>query len=240
MNGTQVHPNGSSYGIMHNKFMVIDANSANPDDAYVWTGSSANTSIAAVDGSGIVTGVSGGATTITYALSAGCYNTRNVTVKASPVITGASSVPVGSTIALSGSPSGGTWASSAYSVAVVNYLGSVSGIAAGSVYISYTYVGCVTTWPVAVTSSGSRMNVDTKVELVKLYPNPNAGIFQLEAPKQGVLGIVDSRGAVVLRANIAAGVKTIELPVNPANGTYICNYTTDNGEIAWFTFILNR
>lgn len=33
-------PNGSSYGIMHNKFMVIDANSANPDDAYVWTGSS--------------------------------------------------------------------------------------------------------------------------------------------------------------------------------------------------------
>lgn len=31
---------GSDYFIMHNKFMVIDALSANPDDAIVWTGSS--------------------------------------------------------------------------------------------------------------------------------------------------------------------------------------------------------
>ncbi len=33
-------PDAGSYTIMHNKFMVIDANSANPADAYVWTGSS--------------------------------------------------------------------------------------------------------------------------------------------------------------------------------------------------------
>lgn len=33
-------PTSASYGIMHNKFMVIDANSSNTDDSYVWTGSS--------------------------------------------------------------------------------------------------------------------------------------------------------------------------------------------------------
>lgn len=32
-------PTSGSYGIMHNKFVLIDAYSTNPDDAYVWTGS---------------------------------------------------------------------------------------------------------------------------------------------------------------------------------------------------------
>lgn len=32
-------PDGSDYGIMHNKFFVFDAESSNPDDAIVWTGS---------------------------------------------------------------------------------------------------------------------------------------------------------------------------------------------------------
>jgi phosphatidylserine/phosphatidylglycerophosphate/cardiolipin synthase-like enzyme/DNA/RNA endonuclease YhcR with UshA esterase domain len=32
-------PDGSNYGIMHNKFFVFDATSADPDDAIVWTGS---------------------------------------------------------------------------------------------------------------------------------------------------------------------------------------------------------
>jgi phosphatidylserine/phosphatidylglycerophosphate/cardiolipin synthase-like enzyme len=32
-------PQGSNYSIMHNKFLVFDAKSSNPDDAFVWTGS---------------------------------------------------------------------------------------------------------------------------------------------------------------------------------------------------------
>jgi phosphatidylserine/phosphatidylglycerophosphate/cardiolipin synthase-like enzyme len=32
-------PTSSGYGIMHNKFVIIDGNSTNPDDAIVWTGS---------------------------------------------------------------------------------------------------------------------------------------------------------------------------------------------------------
>lgn len=36
---TLASPTGSGYGICHNKFVVIDANSANAADAFVWTGS---------------------------------------------------------------------------------------------------------------------------------------------------------------------------------------------------------
>src|SRR6185437_15699034 len=32
-------PTTSSYGIMHNKFVIIDANSSDVNDAIVWTGS---------------------------------------------------------------------------------------------------------------------------------------------------------------------------------------------------------
>ena len=32
-------PQGSLYGIMHNKFVVFDANSTNPNEAVLWTGS---------------------------------------------------------------------------------------------------------------------------------------------------------------------------------------------------------
>src|ERR1700739_2831159 len=31
-------PSGSNYGIMHNKFMVIDGRSSNPNDPILWTG----------------------------------------------------------------------------------------------------------------------------------------------------------------------------------------------------------
>ena len=37
---TLASPTGSGYNIMHNKFMIIDANTANENDPIVWTGSS--------------------------------------------------------------------------------------------------------------------------------------------------------------------------------------------------------
>ncbi len=40
INRLESPPDAGNYTIMHNKFMVIDANSSNPADAIVWTGSS--------------------------------------------------------------------------------------------------------------------------------------------------------------------------------------------------------
>jgi uncharacterized protein YjdB len=105
------------------------------------TWSSSNTGVATVgSASGIVTGVSAGTATITYALGSS-FVTVVFTVNGVPdagSITGASSVNVGGTITLSDTVGGGSWSSSDTSVAVVGSAGVVTGVAAGSVTISYT------------------------------------------------------------------------------------------------------
>jgi phosphatidylserine/phosphatidylglycerophosphate/cardiolipin synthase-like enzyme len=42
-------PSGSSYGLMHNKFVIFDANNSDPNKPYVWTGST-NWTVAQIDG----------------------------------------------------------------------------------------------------------------------------------------------------------------------------------------------
>jgi uncharacterized protein YjdB len=75
-----------------------------------------------------------------------------ITSFAQPTISGPSTLCVGSTITLTGSPSGGTWASSSSSVAVVgSSSGVVTGIAAGVVVITYAGGGAIATHPVTVT-----------------------------------------------------------------------------------------
>ena len=106
--------------------------------------SSGATSIATVDGSGNVYGVSGGSATISYTVS-GCSATVAVAVSSAPTSISPSSpsVCVGGTATLTDGTSGGTWSSAATSTAtVVAGTGVVSGVAAGSVNITYTIAGC--------------------------------------------------------------------------------------------------
>ncbi len=111
------------------------------------TWSSSNISVATVDGSGSVTGVSEGTTTITYAITTSCGGataTKSITVNAAPAvgaITGSASICLGSTTTLTDTPSGGTWTSTNPSVASVNSSGVVRGVALGTATISYTIAG---------------------------------------------------------------------------------------------------
>lgn len=101
--------------------------------------------------SGIVTGILVGTVAITYTLPTGCYTTAIVTVASSPaVITGPSTVCVGSTVTLSNATIGGTWSSSSTSLATVGSTGIVTGVSAGTVTISYTVSGCSRTKTVTV------------------------------------------------------------------------------------------
>ena len=109
----------------------------------VW--SSGNTSIANVSATGIVTGMSAGATTITYKFTNifGCSSqaTLGVTVNPIPavaIMTGPADVCAGATITMSDATPGGVWSSSNNTIATVNSSGVVTGIAFGSVTISYT------------------------------------------------------------------------------------------------------
>ncbi len=118
----------------------------------VWA--SSNTSIATVDATGTVTGVSGGTTNITYTVTSayGCATTvtKSVTINALPLvaaITGNAAICFGSTTTLADATTGGVWSSSNTSIAKVS-AGTITTVATGVDTISYTVTnsnGCVTT-----------------------------------------------------------------------------------------------
>jgi uncharacterized protein YjdB len=112
----------------------------------VW--SSSNTSVATVGTSGIVTGVLAGTTNITYETPlAHCFAMTTVTVDPLPVaITGDDNVCVGVSTGLSNATPGGTWSSSDGATATIDASGTVTGVSANTVLISYTVgSGCTTT-----------------------------------------------------------------------------------------------
>lgn len=106
--------------------------------------SSSTMSVATVDAGGLVTGVTGGSTTISYTVTNACgsaFTTESVTVGTSPTvgaISGPSTVCSGSSISLTDAVSGGSWSSSATSVATIDASGNVTGVVAGTTTITYT------------------------------------------------------------------------------------------------------
>ncbi len=126
------------------------------------TWSSDNTSVANVNGSGLVSGISGGTATISYSLTTACGTStvsQLVTINALPnvpAITGGSSVCSGNTLQLSNSSAGGTWSSSDNNLASVDANGLVSGLSSGSVNILYTQTnGCGSSSATQAVSVGS-------------------------------------------------------------------------------------
>ncbi len=120
-----------------------------------WT--AANTGIATVgSSSGVVSGIAVGTTTISYTTGTGCTAaTVNVTVYPTPgATTGPSVLCSGGTITLSNSTSGGVWASSNSSVALVtSSSGVVTGVSSGTAVITYYALstgGCPIAHPVTV------------------------------------------------------------------------------------------
>jgi len=167
--------------------------------------SSSNSSVASVGAtSGVVTGVSKGTATITYMLSTGCFVTKTITVGGASVITGPSSVCVGSTIVLTDSTSGGTWLTSSTSTATVSS-GLVTGISTGTVNIYYSVGGCgayktVTVLPTPTISGGNTICVGSSLTLSS---SPSGGAWSTSS---SVVATVSSAGVV---KGISAGVATV-------------------------------
>src|SRR5690554_4403229 len=112
-----------------------------PSTGGTWT--SSNPSVATIDNTGLLTGISGGTTTVIYTETAsGCSSSAsagNITVNASPIVTipAGGNVCEGATLNLSPS-TGGTWLSSNASVASVTNAGVVTGIAQGTAVMTFT------------------------------------------------------------------------------------------------------
>ncbi len=107
--------------------------------------SSASSVIATVaTGTGTVTGVSTGITSISYTLPTGCSAIMAVTVSTIPgAISGSSLICAGatSTFTVAGG-SGGTWSSSSSAVATVSAVGVVTGMSVGTAVITYNVGFC--------------------------------------------------------------------------------------------------
>jgi uncharacterized protein YjdB len=104
---------------------------------------------------GVVTGIMGGATAISYRAANGCSVFKAVTVVSKPVISGFAYVAVGSTSALS-APGTGTWSSSNTAVGTISPTGVVTGISLGSTVVSYfSSSGCTGLYTMNVTPACS-------------------------------------------------------------------------------------
>ena len=117
----------------------------------VW--SSANPGVATVAAaSGVVTGVAAGTALISYVTGSGCAVSATVTVNPGPgAITGNAAVCVGQTATLTNATPGGTWSCSNTAIATIAASGAVvTGIAPGTVSISYTRAGCSSSLPFTV------------------------------------------------------------------------------------------
>ncbi|MGG9971197.1 gliding motility-associated C-terminal domain-containing protein [Ferruginibacter sp. SUN002] len=143
------------------------------------TWSSADITKATINSStGAITGIAAGTVTMTYTVTGtgGCSNataTRDVTVTAAPVagtLSGNQSICVGGSTTFSSTIAGGTWSSADITKATINSsTGAITGIAAGTVTMTYTVTGTggcsnatatrdvtVTTAPIAGTLSGNQ------------------------------------------------------------------------------------
>jgi hypothetical protein len=115
----------------------------------VWS-SSASTSIATINASGVVTGVAVGSTTVTYTVTTnGCVGsaTKSVSINSVPTvaaITGTTTICTGGTTTLADVTPSGVWNSATTSVATIGASGIVTGVSAGTSTISYsvTVGGC--------------------------------------------------------------------------------------------------
>jgi uncharacterized protein YjdB len=187
---------------------------ANTTTGGAW--SSSAISVASVDATGNVTGVSAGTAFISYTLGTGCYRTTVVTVYALPsTITGTATVCEGLTTTLSDAPSGGVWTSGSANATIGSTTGIVTGVTAGFADITYTLgTGCFRTTVVTVNSS----------------PAAISGTMVLCAGTTTTLantvsgGIWSSSNVGVASVNFSTGVVT-----GAGAGTATISYTLGNG-----------
>lgn len=126
--------------IVGNTYVCIGFSSTLGDATPGGTWSSSATSVATiVSSTGLMTGIASGTSTITYSTGSGCTATTLVTVNPNPSsISGTTSACVGATSPLTDATAGGIWSSSSTSIATVGTSGIITGVASGTVTISYT------------------------------------------------------------------------------------------------------
>lgn len=196
---------------------------SHPIGAGVW--SSANAAIAAISGSGVITGNTVGQTEITYTLPSGCVTTTTATVNPAPsAIMGTASVCETATTTLSNTLPGGTWSSTSSNATVGITSGNVTGISAGAAPIVYT------------SAEGCTANI---IVTVNTLPAPISGSL---STCQGTLGALSNTSAGGTWASSNTSVATVDasgLVLAAATGATTISYTLPTGCRTTANFVVN-
>jgi hypothetical protein len=185
----------------------------------------ANTSIATIDASGVVTGISGGTTTVTYTVASGCYVTLVQTVNPSPSpVVGANVVCTGTSSTFSSGLDGGNWVSSMPTNASVSASGVVTGLNAGNTTISYQSVlGCVSTKDITINATPANITGTLNVCVngsTTLASTTASGVWSssntVKATVNASSGVVagKTQGTAVITYAVAGCYKTAIVTVN--------------------------
>jgi gliding motility-associated-like protein len=196
------------------------------------TWSSDKPTIATVNASGLVSGVSAGTAIISYTVvgTGGCTNaiaTRTVTVTAAPIIgtlSGNQNICENLTTTFTSTSTGGTWSSSQPSIATINATsGLVTGIASGTATMTYTKIGTggcsdvsatrdvtVTKAPIAGTISGNQTICSNTTTVFST--TSTGGTWSSDKP---TIATVNASGLV---SGVSAGIAIISYTVVGTGG----------------------
>ncbi len=190
-----------------------------------WSGSS---SVASVDGSGNVTGLSAGTARISYSNGAGCSKVLSMTVNPTPApITGTFRVCTGAVAFVSDATTPGTsWSSSTPSVATISGSGGVTGISPGTARITYMIpTACITTAIVTVNQTPAVTAVLGPTSVSRGGP----GITLSDLTPGGVWS---SSNTAILSVGSSTGLVT----ANVSAGSAYINYIVTNGGCSNFAY----
>ena len=174
--------------------------------------------VATMDSTGLVTGLSAGTISVTYTINTGCFAHEDILVTPRPsIITGITTVCAGDSTPLSDSVAGGTWTSADTLIARVGATGSLTGVTAGTTVITYsTGVDCqaiitVTVLPVITPISGPDM-----VCVGQTIVLTDGLLFGTWTSGNTTFAIVNSSGLVT---GVSQGIVTISYVVANTCGT---------------------
>ena len=205
------------------------------------TWSSTTTSVATINPSGVVSGLTVGTSVITYTIGTGCSVEAIVTVNTTPVsIAGSMVICSGTNTTLTDATAGGTWSSASPTVATITGGGVATGTGVGTSVISYTLSdGCAATatvtvnsGPVAIAGTLWACNGSTST----LTDPTSGGTWTSVSPGVATIsagGVVTaiSVGTTVISYTIgscaATSIFTVDLQPAAITGTFaICNLTS--------------
>lgn len=214
----------------------------------VWSVS--DTTVATIDASGMVAGISRGLVTVTYAKTNACATIARIRMLIvgpfagaifapghTPSTSGVDTFCYGAFLSVTG-PAGGTWGVTDTTKATISSTGSIMpldfGVLDTAFYTVTDSCGYDTAWyPFVIEWCPDKVSNTTSPEKVlKLYPNPARGSVTLETQRAGTLFVFTLEGKEVLQYVAKAGATTLDLPRGLAAGMYICKFAALDGSVS--------